>query len=212
MRRRCSLDRLATVFTLLLCLPAAADDGLQRLEAFIDGTQSLRAAFTQEVIDRDQAVVERASGHFFLARPGRFRWQYEQPFERLIVSDGERVWLYEADLEQVTVRRIGAALGSTPAALLSGSRDVLDAFEVLGTDASDGLAWVTLGPRDSSADFASMRLGFAGADPAVFVLTDRLGQQTRIRFEQVERNPALPAALFTFAVPAGADVIDESEL
>ncbi len=202
-----------------MCLSAiagqAADgppDGVERLRSFLQDVKTLRAAFSQQVVDRDQRIVESATGRVALARPGRFRWDYLEPFQRVIVADGERVWLYEADLDQVTVRRLDAGLGSTPAALLTGTLDVLDEFEVSDAKGPDGLVWVQLEPRDTSADFESVRLGFDGENLAELILKDRLGQTTRLAFSSIERNPQLDPALFEFEPPPGADVIGESEL
>ncbi|HHQ14719.1 MAG TPA: outer membrane lipoprotein chaperone LolA, partial [Chromatiales bacterium] len=160
-----------------MCLPATAGqnanrppDGIERLQSYLQDVKTLRAAFSQQVIDRDQQVVESATGRVALARPGRFRWDYFEPFQRVIVADGERVWLFEADLDQVTVRRLDAGLGSTPAALLTGALDVLDEFQVSDTDGPDGLVWVQLEPRDTSADFESIRLGFDGENLTSLIL------------------------------------------
>lgn len=187
-------------------------DGRARLERYFAETDSLRAGFTQEVVDRDQQVVELSSGRVALQKPGRFRWDYREPFERVILADGERIWLYEADLDQVTVQRMDAGLGETPAALLSGDADMLDRFAVLGSDDERGLSWLRLGPRDESADFEEIRLGFDGDRLLRLELADRLGQTTRIELHDVEHNAELDPALFRFIVPDGADVIGEDEL
>ncbi len=174
--------------------------------------RSLAAQFRQEVRDRDNAVVETATGQVALAKPGRFRWDYREPFEREIVADGERIWLYEADLEQVTVRPIDDTLGTSPAALLTGSIDVLAAFELLADTVEDDLRWITLGPRSATADFELIQLGFDGKQLNQLRLVDRLGQTTEVQFSDVKRNPEIDPGLFSFTVPPGADVIGESEL
>jgi len=190
----------------------AKDAGDVRLQEYFDATESLRADFRQEVIDRDRRTVEISSGQLSLQKPGRFRWDYLEPFERVIVADGERIWLYEADLDQVTVQRFDAGLGETPAALLSGNADVLERFAYLGSEEEGKLSWLRLGPRDQSADFEEIRLGFAGDELRELELADRLGQVTRIGLSNVEQNIELDAAVFRFDVPEGADVIGEDEL
>ena len=204
----------ACVLLVCICQPAIAlpADGIARLRSFLQDITTLRAAFSQVVVNRDQAIIESATGRVALARPGRFRWDYLEPFKRVIVADGRRVWLYEADLDQVTVRRLDAGLGSTPAALLTGTLDVLDEFDLSDVEGPDGLTWVQLEPRDPAADFENIRLGFDGADLMALILADRLGQTTRLEFSGIERNPKLDPELFEFEPPPGADVIGESEL
>jgi chaperone LolA len=147
-----------------------------------------------------------------MQRPGRFRWDYTTPYARTIVADGERLWLYEADLEQVTVRRLSAGLGDTPAALLTGQDDFLKRFTVERTYQADGLAWTVLRPQASDTDFAELRLGFRNKLLLALELDDRLGQRTRIDFQSPRVNTAVPADTFRFTPPPGADVIDDTEL
>lgn len=198
-----------------LFAPAMADTpdpGLARLQGFLDELDTLTADFTQDVMNRDLELVESAAGQVVLQKPGRFRWDYREPFERVIVADGERVWLYEADLDQVTVRRLDEGLGETPAALLTGAVDVLERFEFLGSDTQEEFLWVHLGPRSDTGDFDSIRLGFDGPLLTRLELRDRLGQTTRLAFSAVEQGAALPDTVFTFNVPDGVDVIGEDEL
>ncbi len=191
---------------------AESDTGVNRLRAFLANVQGMEAQFRQRVVDSRQQVLEDASGSVVMKRPGRFRWNYEKPFERVIVADGERVWLYEADLEQVTIRRLTAGIGDTPAALLTGKESVLERFTVEKSWMEDGLALVRLLPRSADADFAGVTLGFDGAELRRLLLDDRLGQQTRIDFTEVRTNPRVSPEVFRFQTPTGADVIDDSEL
>lgn len=212
--RRCGW-RLAAGLLLTCAWVAAApaaEPAAPELRRFLDAVQAYAADFTQVVYDARGTVIEESSGTVLMQRPGRFRWNYTQPFVRTIVADGERLWLYEADLEQVTVRRLQAGLGDTPAALLTGREDVLARFAVTRTFAADGLAWTVLAPREADTDFAELRLGFRAGLLAELRLADRLGQQTQIRFAAARANPPVPAGAFTFTVPAGADVIDDTEL
>ncbi len=190
----------------------AATGGEERLKAFLASVQALEAGFSQQVVDSRGVVLEDSSGTVVMQRPGRFRWNYTSPFERVIVADGERIWLYEADLAQVTIRRLSASIGDTPAALLTGRESVLDRFDVARSWQEDGLAYVRLAPRSADADFAAVSLAFDGAVLRRLVLDDRLGQQTRIDLTDVRVNPKVPPDQFRFEPPAGVDVIDDSEL
>jgi outer membrane lipoprotein carrier protein len=212
---RRSAGWLALSILLLAAAPAVAgsdDAGLERLRTFLDELDTLTADFSQEVVNRDLELVESATGRVVLQKPGRFRWDYQQPFERVIVADGERVWLYEADLDQVTVRRLDAGLGETPAALLTGTADVLERFEFLGSDTEGDLLWIRLGPLSADADFDDIRLAFAGDVLHRLELRDRLGQTTRLAFSGVDREAGLAPDTFRFVPPAGVDVIGEDEL
>ncbi|MDH4133015.1 MAG: outer membrane lipoprotein chaperone LolA [Gemmatimonadota bacterium] len=191
---------------------AAADAGEARLRSFLADVQAMDGRFRQQVIDSRQRVIEDTSGSVAMQRPGRFRWNYEAPFERVIVSDGEKIWLYEADLAQVTIRRLSAGIGDTPAALLTGRESVLERFRVEKSWMDEGLALVRLVPRSADSDFAAVTLGFDGPALRRLLLDDRLGQQTRIDLTDVRVNPQLAPDLFRFRAPPGADVIDESEL
>jgi len=180
-----------------------------RLRAFIEGTRSLQAGFTQVVFDRKGRQVQSSRGTMQFSRPGRFRWEYESPVSQLLVGDGEQVWMHDRDLNQVTVRRLDRALTGTPAALLAGSNEVEKAFTITAQPARDGLDWIEAVPRDSESAFAAVRLGFAGPEIAAMEIVDGLGGRTFVRFESVQRNPRLSAQLFRFTPPRGADVIDE---
>ncbi len=212
------MARSLRLFVVLLALTATGasaagpETGVVRLRAFLANVQVLEARFRQQVIDSRQQVLEDASGSVVMQRPGRFRWNYEKPFERVIVADGERVWLYEADLQQVTIRRLTAGIGDTPAALLTGKESVLERFTVEKSWMEEGLALVRLVPRAADADFAGVTLGFDGAELRRLLLDDRLGQQTRIDLTEVRTNPGVSPEVFRFQIPAGADVIDDSEL
>lgn len=201
---------LALLFSPLVF--AEADPGLARLQDFLDDLDTLTADFSQDVVNRNNELIESAFGQVVLQKPGRFRWDYQDPFERVIVADGERVWLYEADLDQVTVRLLDEGLGETPAALLTGAVGVLDRFEFRGSESRDELLWVELGPRSEASDFDSVRLAFQGSELTRLELRDRLGQTTRLAFSAVEQGTELPAGVFTFDVPDGVDVIGEDEL
>lgn len=182
---------------------------LDRLRAFVRDTQTARTPFTQTVTDRNGRVVQKANGEFMLARPGRFRWLVDKPYRQLVVGDGERVWIYDEDLKQVVVRRLGDALGSTPAALLAGREDVEKAFSWKELPSSGGLDWLAATPLARDAAFAEIRLGFDERTLAALELTDGFGQKTVVRFGEMARNPQLPPDAFRFTPPPGADIIGE---
>ena len=184
---------------------------IKRVQSYVERLSTLRADFRQEVLDAAGAVREQAEGTLLLQKPGRFRWEYHRPSEQLLVSDGKTVWLYDVDLEQVTVRRIGDSLSTTPAMLLSGQSRVDESFTASDGGQADGLDWVQLIPKLEDTDFRSLRLGFRGGELARMDLTDRLGQRTSIEFRAVERNPVLSPAAFTFVPPPGVDIVGSAE-
>lgn len=187
--------------------PAA---GRQKVEGFLKDLQSLQAQFKQTLTDRNGQTVEQASGTLAIRRPDRFRWDYREPNEQVIVADGARIWLYDADLEQVTVRKLDDTLSATPAMLLSGQGNLETNFNVTQTSQEGGVFWVRMQPKRDDTDFKWVRLGFDGATLKFMELADKLGQTTHLEFAQLERNPALDPSRFTFTVPPGADVIGDT--
>jgi outer membrane lipoprotein carrier protein len=209
------MDRAARwIVAVLACLLALAapaqgnDEAATRVDTYLASVKTLSADFTQVVRNRDGQVVDRASGTLSLSRPDRFRWDYRQPYLQTIVADGERLWLYDNDLEQVTVRSLEAGLGSTPAMLLSGAGKVSDAFAPVALERQGGWTWARLRPRQEGSDFDFVALAFdARGELAAMELRDKLGQATVIEFGNVRRNPSLDPSLFRFEPPPGADVI-----
>jgi len=199
---------LSIAATCVLALPASAAT-LDRLRAFVKGTQTARTTFTQTVVDRNGRLVQRASGEFLIARPGKFRWAVDKPYRQLVVGDGERVWIYDDDLNQVVVRKMGAALGGTPAALLAGRDDVERAFTWQEAPAEGGFDWLVATPRAQDATFTEIRLGFAGNELAALDLVDAFGQRTAIRFGVMVPNAKFTPETFRFTAPKGADVIGD---
>lgn len=211
--------RRATVFgALLFCWlsvsasSVSADDRLNELRSYLAGLTTLEADFEQQVLDSDGEVLELASGTVTLKKPGRFRWNYSQPYERVVVADGERVWIYESDLQQVTVRRLTSGLGETPAALLTGDTKALDQFEYVTSFSADGRDWITLRPRAADTDFSGISLAFRDDLLDALEFQDRLGQRTRLSLTNVARDREIGNAEFEFIVPDDADVIGETEL
>ncbi|MGH8496424.1 MAG: outer membrane lipoprotein chaperone LolA, partial [Gammaproteobacteria bacterium] len=184
------------------------ETGMARVQAFLDEVDTLRAHFRQTVEDAEGRLVQSSSGVLTIARPDRFRWDYAEPYEQLVLADGERLWLYDADLEQVTVRELDASLASTPAMLLSGGGRVSDAFRAGEVLAPGGEALsVELVPLDENSDFQSVTVHFEGEKLVRMTLEDALGQSTRIAFSDIERNVPLGDATFAFEPPEGVDVI-----
>lgn len=207
------VGRVLAASILTFCAHAALADvaaGRQRVEGFLQGLQSLQAQFKQTLTDRGGQTVEEASGTLAIRRPDRFRWDYRQPNEQVIVADGSRIWLYDADLEQVTVRKLDDTLSATPAMLLSGQGNLPDNFTVTQASQEGTTLWVRLEPRRDDTDFKWVRLGFAGETLQFMQLADKLGQTTHLEFSQLERNPPIDPSRFTFTVPPGADVIGDA--
>ena len=204
--------RWVGAFLLCAVVPAgaaqAAEDSLARVEAYLGSLKTLSAEFAQVVRNRDGDIIERASGTLSLSRPNRFRWDYREPYQQTIVADGSRLWLYDSDLEQVTVRTLESGLGSTPAMLLSGDGDVRDAFEALAVERKGEWTWSRLRPKQGDSDFEQVSLAFdARGELVAMELRDKLGQSTLIEFGAVRRNLPLGSELFRFEPPPGADVI-----
>jgi outer membrane lipoprotein carrier protein len=198
------------VFLLALLFAGTAEaSSIERFKTFARTTQSARANFDQKVRDSAGALVQESKGSFVFLRPGRFRWVYARPVDQLIVGDGQRVWIYDRDLNQVTVRKISKALGSTPAALLAGSSDMEAAFELSDAGERDGLEWLEAKPRERESGFERIRMGFDASGVRAMELTDHFGQTTQLRFSDLVRNPKVDPAEFRFEPPKGADVLGE---
>jgi len=189
------------------CASSAHAASVDQLRAFLTQTTSARGEFVQRVV-RNSATQE-SSGRFVFQRPGKFRWIYQKPYEQLIVSDGQRLTLFDKDLNQATIRKLQAALPSSPASILFGSNDFEREFEVSDLGARDGLEWVLAKPRTKDTPFERIEIGFRDGLPGGMHLVDSFGQTTRLVFTKVERNPKLDADAFRFTPPKGADVLTE---
>jgi outer membrane lipoprotein carrier protein len=188
----------------------AAEAGRKRVEAFLQGLDGMQAQFKQVLTDRNGQSVDEATGTLAISRPDRFRWDYRDPYSQVIVADGTRIWIYDSDLEQVTVRKLDETLSATPAMLLSGRSSLADNFNVTQFEETGGVAWVRMEPRRDDTDFKWVRLGFEGPVLKYMQLADKLGQTTSLEFSKLERNPPLDPSRFTFTVPPGADVIGDA--
>ena len=207
------MRKLWCVVALLLLSRGAAAGAIERLHQFLDSTRTLRAGFTQIVVAKNGKRPQQSSGVMIFARPGKFRWQIEKPYSQLLVGDGEKIWIDDPDLRQVTVKKAGQALGGTPASLLageSGGKATLERnFALREAGEREGLEWVEATPKTQDSGFEKLRLGFAGGELKAMELFDNFGQTTSLHFENLERNPSIAPSLLRFTPPAGVDVISE---
>ena len=183
--------------------------GLDDFLAFNSATRTATARFEQQVLDRNGKVVERASGTFAFARPGKFRWTYDKPNKQVLVGDGQKLWIHDPDLNQVTVKRIDRAISSTPAALLAGKDDITALFTLRDAGSADGLNWVEALPKAQDTGFERVRLGLHGKTLAAMELNDQLGGRTMLRFSDLKANVPVPPDTFTFTPPKGSDVLED---
>lgn len=200
------------LFGLLVCAWsfAAQASGVEKLKNFIAATHSAQANFTQDVLDKFGKRIQSASGTMQFVRPGKFRWVYQKPYEQLIVGDGVKFWLHDVELNQVTVKKLDAALGSSPAALLSGSNEIERGFKLRDSGSQDDLDWLQAVPRAQDTSFEKIRMAFnAQSELVIMELHDTFGNTTVLRFTDMKRNPQLSPQLFKFVPPKGADVLGE---
>lgn len=196
---------------LLSCFPISAHAGaIEKLKSFIAATRSAQANFTQDVLDQNGKRIQGASGIMQFQRPGKFRWTYRKPYEQLIVGDGTKFWLYDADLNQVTVKKLDAALGSSPAALLSGSNEIERGFTLAENGSREGLEWLQATPKGQDGSFEKILMAFdARSELVEMELNDMFGHKTVLRFSSMQRNPKIPEQQFRFTPPKGSDVLTE---
>lgn len=204
------LKKLFIGLSIFMCAAAAHAGGIDKLREFIAATHSAQANFTQVVLDQNGKRIQSASGVMQFQRPGKFRWTYQKPYEQLIVGNGTKFWLYDVDLNQVTVKKLDAALGSSPAALLSGSNEIERGFALKNIEERDGLDWLQATPKAQDSSFEKILMAFnAQAELVIMELNDIFGHKTVLRFSAMQRNPKLSEQLFHFTPPKGADVLGE---
>ena len=197
------------LLALLVAVSGAAwADAAQTLREFVRDVKSGKAAFTQTVSSSDGARTKTSSGNFEFLRPNRFRFAYTKPFEQLIVADGQKVWIYDADLNQASSRKLTQALGATPAALLAGGSLEQD-FVLSSEPGRDGLDWALATPRIRDGPFQQLRVGFRGKTLAAVEILDSFGQRSKLQFNGFEPNVPFAVELFRFTPPVGADVIEQ---
>ena len=183
-------------------------DSVDTLRDFIRDVKTGKSQFTQTVTAADGKKKKISTGNFEFQRPNQFRFAYAKPFEQLIVADGQKVWIFDADLNQVSSRKFSAAMGATPASLLAGGSLDKD-FDLVALPAKDGLDWAQATPKAKDGSFQSVQVGFRGKVLAAVAIIDSFGQHSLLQFNQFANNPALPSDSFKFNVPAGADVIEQ---
>lgn len=197
-------------FAILLLLPTlACASALEQFKAFVVSTNSAKGEFTQQrlvTMDGESKMARPASGTFVFSRPGKFIWTYRKPYHQVIQADGQKLYLYDKDLNQVTIKKLGAALGSNPAAILFGSTDIEKHFTLKEAGTKDGLEWLEVIPK-SDTSFEKIKIGLRQGTLVSMELYDSFGQTTILSFTRIEKNPPIKPGMFKFVVPKGADVM-----
>jgi outer membrane lipoprotein carrier protein len=200
----------ATAIAIALAWPALANaDALLRLKEFAASTTMAKGEFVQKMQKSSAGGVETSSGVFAFARPGKFRWDVKKPFEQLMVADGEKLFFYDKDLNQVTVKKLQDAVGASPAMLLFGGSDLDKYFNLKPLPGKDDVEWLEALPKSKEAGFDRIILGFRNGLPAQMEVRDAFNRLTSFTFTGIERNPKLDADIFRFVAPKGADVISQ---
>ncbi|HZW12335.1 MAG TPA: outer membrane lipoprotein chaperone LolA [Noviherbaspirillum sp.] len=196
-----------------LVLPGLASaSALEQFKSFVSTTKAAKGEFIQrqmKTADGASKASNTSTGTFVFARPGKFIWTYQKPYEQLLQSDGEKLYIYDKDLNQVTVRRLGDALGSSPAAILFGSNDLEKNFVLKDAGSRDGLEWLEATPKMKDTTFDKIGIGLKDGVPQAMELRDSFGQLSLLSFKKFEKNPPLGAEKFKFVVPKGADVFEQ---
>ncbi|MEE4376436.1 MAG: outer membrane lipoprotein chaperone LolA [Candidatus Competibacteraceae bacterium] len=201
---------LTSSLLVLLCNSASAQEE-SLVQRYFQELRSLSAEFEQQVFDDQSRQLETSSGRMVMQKPGLFRWDYAQPSEQIIVSDGKRLWAYDVELEQITVRALDQALSATPLALLSGAAPIEDTFKVNSQEVRDGLEWFVLKPKQEQPEFNQLRIAFKDDQLHIIELEDVLNQRTQLTFTQLERNVVIDSTQFEFTPPPGVDVVGDVE-
>jgi len=190
---------------------AAHAAALDQFKSFVTSTQSAKGEFTQQQLGKSKSgkATPASSGSFVFARPGKFIWTYQKPYEQVLQADGETLYIYDKDLNQVTTRKLGNALGSSPAAILFGSNKLEENFTLSEAGARDGLEWLNATPKAKDTSFEQISIGLKGGVPMAMELKDTFGQTSRLSFTNFQRNPQLGAQQFKFVAPQGADVVNQ---
>jgi outer membrane lipoprotein carrier protein len=197
----------------LLALPALAHAAaLDQFKAFVGSTKTARGEFTQRLVKNEGGAAKVSStstGTFEFSRPGKFIWIYKKPYEQQLQADGEKLFIYDRDLNQVTIRKLGNALGSSPAAILFGSNDLEKNFTLREAGERDGMEWLQAIPKARDTTFDQIGIGLRDGLPVAMELRDSFGQVSLLTFTKFEKNPALPDSQFRFTPPKGADVFEQ---
>jgi outer membrane lipoprotein carrier protein len=189
---------------------AAQASALEQFKVFVSSTKAARGEFTQQQIKKSEnsKTTPLSSGTFVFARPGKFIWTYTKPYEQVLQADGEQLYIYDKDLNQVTVKKLGNALGSSPAAILFGSNDLEKNFTLSEAGTRNGLEWLNATPKAKDSTFEQISIGLRNGTPEAMELHDAFGQTSVLLFKRFEKNPPLTAQQFKFVMPKGADVFN----
>lgn len=198
----------AVLIAALMGSGLAHADAVQSLKDFVRDVKSGRATFSQTVTAPDGKRKKTSSGTFEFQRPNLFRFQYQKPFEQLIVGDGQKLWTFDVDLNQASSRRIGQALAGTPAALLAGGSIEKD-FELKAQPSEGGLDWVLALPRQADGNIQQLRVGFKGRELAALEVLDAFGQRSLMQLNQLQTNVPIAAERFRFEPPKGVDLLEQ---
>jgi len=188
-----------------------ADTESNELDKFLEGLETLTASFDQTLLNQYGEELEKSFGVAKFRRPGMFHWAYSDPYVQYLISDGVNLWIYDEDLEQVSIRNISTIIEDSPAAILSGDIDINAHYIVLEGEGADDIEWLELTPRDLESQYSLIRMGFRQGQLLSMVLFDNLGQITQIKLLDIKRNTPMELELFQFTPPEGVDVIDSRE-
>ncbi len=199
------------ICALFFSVSSSADTASQALSRLFSQVTTIQASFTQRVTDKKGRLLQYSTGKMVLSRPNQFRWEVIKPVEQLIIANNKKLWVYDPDLQQVTIRLLNQEAGETPALLLTRTNAALEKSFSVASQMRSGMQWFRLTPKDKSSLFEAIELGFSHQVIQEMQLTDHLGQKTTIQFNQVRTNGMVSASLFQFIPPAHTDVIDESK-
>ncbi|QCP51820.1 outer membrane lipoprotein chaperone LolA [Trinickia violacea] len=220
LRSAARLASIAVIGASMFAASQAFASGTEQLKAFVSQVKSARGDFVQKQVkapskaqgaSSDMAmpnITSTSSGTFLFARPGKFIWSYEKPYEQVLQADGDNLYVYDKDLNQVTVRKLGGALGASPAAILFGSNDLDKNFTLKDAGVKDGIDWLELTPKSKDTQFQRVGIGFRDGNLEAMELHDVFGNVTLLTFSNIQKNPPLKADTFKFVVPKGADVLN----
>ncbi len=202
-----------SLFIVLFCFysTSSADPSKDPLQAFLSDFTSLEAKFVQSLINENGEELETTEGILYLQQPGKFHWSYQHPYTQKIISDGDVLWVLDEDLEQVTIREISNTIEQTPAGIILGNNSIKEYFVQVDMGVIEGFDWIELTPRDLEAQYRNIRLGFDQNKLGMMIISDNLGQTTRIDFSEVKKNNELSSSLFELDIPDNVDVIDERQ-
>jgi outer membrane lipoprotein carrier protein len=205
---------MALIAALAILPFVASASALDQFKSFVTTTKSAKGEFTQRLVRQDSMkggvkMSNPSTGTFAFARPGKFIWTYQKPYEQILQADGETLYIYDTDLNQVTTRKLGGALGSSPAAILFGSNDLEKNFTLKEANARDGMEWLEAVPKSKDTNFERIGIGLKDGLPRAMELRDSFGQVTLLWLDKFEKNPPMPASQFKFTIPKGADVFNQ---